>query len=168
MEYCFKMPHRNPIKPFSTKEFSDIFSVIPRMTTDLLVPTESGILLAQRTIEPYIGHWYLPCGTYLRGTNPQRFNTPEENIQLIAQQELGTSVEVKKFLGTCANLKEAREPFVYASISFIYVCFPNGEVRPAETIRPFTDLPDKVMPHHREFLEKLMDGQKPPIEVWYY
>jgi ADP-ribose pyrophosphatase YjhB (NUDIX family) len=74
-------------------EFDRIFSRVPRLTVELVIAGELGVLLALREIEPCIGLWHLPGGTVL-------FGEPVlDTVRRVARMELGIEVTPGPLLG---------------------------------------------------------------------
>ena len=72
--------------------YQEIYSKVPRLTVELLIKNEDGILLVKRNIPPGKGFWYLPGGTILLD------ESIEDCIKRIATEELGVEVEIVKFI----------------------------------------------------------------------
>src|SRR5690349_15119817 len=50
--------------PFSPVEFDAIYSRVPRLTVEIIVPDGQGaVFLTKRAIAPFAGQWHLPGGT---------------------------------------------------------------------------------------------------------
>jgi colanic acid biosynthesis protein WcaH len=67
----------------SDQEFFAIYSKVPRLNVDLIIKTDAGILMALRSIEPYLDHWHLPGGTVYKT------ETIEQAALRVAQTETG-------------------------------------------------------------------------------
>jgi ADP-ribose pyrophosphatase YjhB (NUDIX family) len=46
----------------SDKDYEFIFSRVPRLTIDLVINKDNGIILTRRNIPPHMGKWHLPGG----------------------------------------------------------------------------------------------------------
>lgn len=79
--------------PLSAEEFSEIYSKVPRLTVELIVKTDAGLLMTLRSIEPYAGLWHVPGGTVYYG------ESIEETINRIAMRELNIKPINPKFIG---------------------------------------------------------------------
>ena len=73
-------------KPLTFEEFKTIYSKVPRLTVEVIVKTDKGILFTKRLIPPYVGSWHFPGGTvYYK-------ETITDAIERVAQDELGVKV----------------------------------------------------------------------------
>ncbi|MFI9812625.1 NUDIX hydrolase [Saccharothrix variisporea] len=79
--------------PLSREEFDSIYAKVARLTVEVLVHTEDGVLLTRRGIEPCLGYWHLPGGTVLFGERLV------DAVRRVARNELDVEVEVGGQLG---------------------------------------------------------------------
>jgi ADP-ribose pyrophosphatase YjhB (NUDIX family) len=80
-------------QPLSEADFHAIYSRVPRLTVEIVLADERGVLLTRRAIEPCLGLWHLPGGTV-------RFGEPlMEAVRRVAADELDVSVEAARMLG---------------------------------------------------------------------
>jgi ADP-ribose pyrophosphatase YjhB (NUDIX family) len=79
--------------PLSEEEFREIYSRVPRLTVEVLVTGEQGVLLTHRAIQPCRGTWHLPGGTVRFG---ERLT---DAVQRVARRELGIEVAESRMLG---------------------------------------------------------------------
>ncbi len=81
-------------QPLSRQEFDAIYSMVPRLTVELVITNHAGeLFLAKRAIEPCKGRWHLPGGTV-------RFAEPLITaVQRIAERELGIRVQQTVSIG---------------------------------------------------------------------
>lgn len=87
-------------KPFSFEEFKSIYSKIPRLTVEVVLVHEEGILLTRRNIQPHKDVWCLPGGTvYFK-------ETLVDATKRVAREELGIEIQVEKQLGVIEYLHE--------------------------------------------------------------
>lgn len=79
--------------PFTKEEFNSIYSKVPRLTVEIVVEDEKGILLSKRSIEPCKGQWHLPGGTVFYGESllvaVQRIASHELNIEVALAAQIG-------------------------------------------------------------------------------
>ena len=80
-------------RPFTYKEFKNIYSKVPRLCVEVMLKTKDGVLLTKRNEPPNKGKWHIPGGTMLKG------ETLEKAVRRVAWEELGIRVEIKKMLG---------------------------------------------------------------------
>lgn len=76
----------------SEKEFWEIYKKVPRLTVEVIVHTDKGVLLTKRDIEPCKGLWHLPGGTVYLG------ESLAAAVKRVAKRELGIDVTSTKFL----------------------------------------------------------------------
>jgi ADP-ribose pyrophosphatase YjhB (NUDIX family) len=82
------------VSPWLPKEEYDrIFSLVPRLTVEVVIADARGVLLAERDLEPNIGAWHLPGGTVYWG------EPVVEAVRRQAREELGIGVDVGRMLG---------------------------------------------------------------------
>ncbi len=77
--------------PLTNKEFSEIYSKVPRLTVEVLIQGEEGIFLTKRSIEPCKNQWHIPGGTVYFG------ESLVGAVQRIAERELNIKVSDVKF-----------------------------------------------------------------------
>ncbi len=141
-----------PDYPFTPVEFKDIYSRVPRLTVDVIIQTQAGVLMTLRQHESWHNLWHLPGGTvYYR-------EKVEASVKRIAQDELGISVKVLKLLGYTECFSEEKERGYGYSVGLAFVCqtaesvptiTPNGEA-----VNFFWSPPPNIVFEHREFLLK--------------
>lgn len=135
----------------SNEEFISIFSKVPRLCVDLIIMSDDGVLLSQRSIEPYLGEWHLPGGTVYKG------ETIEEAAHRIAEKETGLKIKIEQCLGYMEFLDELRGDAKMHSVSIaIKAISVGGTLRhdeDAKDINYFKDLPEKTIKQHYDFLK---------------
>jgi colanic acid biosynthesis protein WcaH len=136
----------------SKEEFVSIYSKVPRLTIDLVIKSEDGILLALRDIIPWKGFWHLPGGTVAKGEKLT------DAVLRIAKGETGLDVKIKKELGHLEYLIETRPEANFHSVAMVFEVEPiGGNMTPDENskeLRYFKDLPENIIPEQIEFLER--------------
>jgi len=139
-------------KPFTIEEFEYIYSRVPRLTVEVVIKTDSGVVLSKRSIPPWIGQWHIPGGTVLYKEEL------EKATQRIAMDELGVSVDVERFLGFLYYPTEEKERGYGWSIGAAFLCkIVGGKLRGSEQgedVRVFKDLPENTVVEQKEFLEE--------------
>ena len=140
-------------KPFSSEEFKEIYSKVPRLCVDLVVKTPEGLVLSLRNLPSWRGKWHLPGGTVLCGERIV------DTIKRVAQEELGISVEIQKMLGYIEFPSEKKERGFGHTVSMAFLCFadktgfkPNEE---SSKIEVFKDLPPNLIEEQHKFLESV-------------
>jgi ADP-ribose pyrophosphatase YjhB (NUDIX family) len=79
--------------PLSEEEFWAIYKKVPRLTVEVVMLSNEGVLLTLRDIEPCKGLWHLPGGTVYFGEKLS------DAIKRIAKRELNIRVKDAKLLG---------------------------------------------------------------------
>lgn len=135
------------LKRLSFEEFKRIYSKVPRLCIDLVVQTNSGILLTKRDIPPYKGYWHTPGGTLLLGEKIK------DAIQRISEDEFNSKVKIIKLLGT---MEFPPDEITKHSLSIVYLVKPisknlTGNWQAKELIF-FKNIPTKTIKEQRKFL----------------
>jgi ADP-ribose pyrophosphatase YjhB (NUDIX family) len=79
--------------PLAQQEYDYIYSRVPRLTVEVVVHSNAGVLMTRRNIDPCRGLWHLPGGTV-------RFGEPlTEAVKRIARRELDINVKSTRLLG---------------------------------------------------------------------
>ncbi|MFD0206391.1 MULTISPECIES: NUDIX hydrolase [Saccharothrix] len=136
--------------PLTRDEFDRIYGKVPRLTVEVLVRTDKGILLTRRGIEPCRGFWHIPGGTVLFG------ETLHDSVRRVARNELDVDVEVGDQLGVihyphllAAGYRGWPVGLVFATR--IAAGSPSLTEQ-SEQIGFFRTLPHDVIPDQAEFL----------------
>lgn len=103
-------------QPFSYAEFTQIYSQVPRLTVDLVVQTEGGVVLVKRQEQSWHGMWHLPGGTVLY------CEKITDAVGRIANEELGVTVKIEKLLGYIEYPSEVTERGFGYSVSLTFQC----------------------------------------------
>ena len=103
-------------KPFSDTEFKAIYSQIPRLTVDIILRVNTGIILVERQEESWHGQWHLPGGTVFYREKIV------DAINRIGLEELGISVKPVKLIGPIEYWDEINERGFGFSIGLAYIC----------------------------------------------
>ncbi len=140
--------------PMTLEEFRDIYSKVPRLTVEVVLKSDKGVLLSLRDIEPYKGFWHLPGGTVFMGEELT------DAVGRVARRELGVKVTAAKFL----DYVEYPEHYAQTGESVVGLAFLaeyDGELQPNEEASKldwFTEPPEKMHPEQGEFiLDKVLD-----------
>jgi len=82
-----------PDGPLPQAEYVQIYSKVPRLTVEVVIVSNQGVLLTRREAGPCQGLWHIPGGTV-------RFGEPlTDAVVRVAQDELGIEVTVDRLLG---------------------------------------------------------------------
>jgi len=137
-------------EPLPEVEYQTIFRKVPRLTVEIVICSELGVLLARRIGGPCDGVWNLPGGTV-------RFAEPATDaVHRVALDEIDADVTIDEFLGYIE----------YPSHTRLGLDWPVGlafrtHLAPREcdalAILPdrldwFTQLPDEMHDEQRAFL----------------
>ncbi|NMB83739.1 NUDIX hydrolase [Candidatus Roizmanbacteria bacterium] len=144
-------------KPFSYDEFREIYSKVPRLTVEVIIKTDKGIILTLRKLDSWKGQWHIPGGTVLYK------ETLERAAARIAEEELGVKIAINKQLGHIYYPSEEKERGFGWSIGIAFLCTivsgtPRGSDQ-GEKIGAFEVLPKNTIAEAKEFLEKHLLNQ---------
>lgn len=145
-------------KRLSDEDFASLYSKVPRLAVDLFITSEKGILLSQRAIEPYIGHWHLPGGTLYKG------ESIHDAAVRIAKLEAGIDIRIIDSRGYLEFPKEKRGEITIHTVSLII----HGETTGGSLIKDkdaldigyFIDLPSPIVPEHERVLKTFRNGRR--------
>ena len=68
------------------EEFETIYGKVPRLTVEVIIKSEKGVLLSLRSIEPFKGDWHIPGGTVFYG------ESLADAVRRVTKRELGVTV----------------------------------------------------------------------------
>ena len=115
--------------PLPQAEYESIYARVPRLTVEVVIASESGVLLTRRDAGPCQGLWHIPGGTV-------RFGEPLTSaVRRVARQELDLEVTAEGLLG--------------------YIEYPSHLERGLdwpEAAGWFSHLPDEMHDEQRAFL----------------
>jgi ADP-ribose pyrophosphatase YjhB (NUDIX family) len=83
--------HKAP--PLPKADFDAIYARVPRLTVEVLLEMDAGLVLVRRDIEPCIGQWHIPGGTVYFGESPR------DTVRRVAAVELGLEVTPGELVG---------------------------------------------------------------------
>ena len=138
------------IKKLSRRQYYKIYSLVPRMTVDLIIFYKGGIVLSRRDIPPCKGMWHLPGATVLLG---ERLF---EAAKRIAREEVNITINPLGIIGIKEYSKKAAFGQVVA-IVFIAKGI-RGQLHGNEYAREvdiFTKLPRRMIKEQRDMLVSL-------------
>ncbi len=134
--------------PMTLEEFHDVYSKVPRLTVEVVLKSDKGVLLSLRDIEPCKGLWHLPGGTVFIGEKLT------DAVSRVARRELGVKVAAAKFL----DYIEYPEHYAQTGESVVGLAFLaeyDGELQPneeASELEWFNEVPDKMHPEQGDFI----------------
>ncbi len=139
--------------PLTQEEFRHIYGKVPRLTVEIVIRSNDGVLLTLRNIEPCRGLWHLPGGTVHFG---EKLTAA---VQRIAKRELSIDVSATQLLGYIeypSHYDNGLDSPV--GIAFDVVGY-TGNVRlsdESERYGWFTDLPPEMHREQLDFLRNIL------------
>ncbi len=138
--------------PLTSEEFVAIYSKVPRLTVEVIVVTDQGIVLTKRSIAPYEGSWHIPGGTVYMN------ESLEEAVQRVALDELGVTVAIDKLVGHIIypSIKDQKEGGIGWPIGAAFLThITDGDLRGSrqgEEVKTFSALPDDMIIEQKNFI----------------
>lgn len=137
-------------QPFTIEEFESIYSRVPRLTVDLVIKNDKGVLLTLREKNGWEGQWHLAGGTVYLGEKVT------DAIARVASEELGIKLNVQKMLGYIEYPSEIKERGFGYSVSLVFLCTPESEEIVLDDLASnfefFKDLPENTIAEQKKFL----------------
>ena len=137
--------------PLTQEEFTAIYTKVPRLTVEVIVRSNEGILLTKRAIYPAIGQWHIPGGTV-------RYNESiADAVRRVAKQEIGLTVNRYEIIGIIEYPSLDKQNYGDPRGVAVLVTDYSGEVQIDEEASDygwFKTLPDKILAHQDDFLLK--------------
>lgn len=138
--------------PLTSEEFRSIYSKVPRLTVEVIVKSERGILLTLRDIDPYKGSWHFPGGTVYFD------ESLSDAVKRVAKNELGITVTGTKFINFIEYPTHLQHSFD-APIGLAFFVEYEGEVvldRQASEAQWFQKAPTNIVTEQGAFMQKLL------------
>lgn len=139
--------------PLTDDEYKYIYSKVPRLNVEIVLRTDSGVVLVKRDIEPWKDYWHLPGGRVYMN------ETPEQAVVRIAKYETGLEVTVTELLDTITYSSIKDTDSKEWPIGIVYSAKVTGGKlsgsQVGEEIGAFHALPTPVIEEQRIFLEAL-------------
>ncbi len=135
----------------SNAEFWRIYAKVPRLCVEVCILMDGGVVLTKRAIEPELGNWHIPGGTYLKG------ESLEGAVRRVAKAETGLDVEVVRLLGAIEYHIDA---YKAQPIGLAYLVRPRGRKREMKTdfqasvARVFRRVPPRTVRDQAKFLRR--------------
>ena len=131
-------------------QFDEIFSLVPRLTVELVITSSDGVLLSLRASGPCAGLWHLPGGTV-------RYGEPlTDAVARVAHDELGCDVTLHELLGYLEYPSHLEQGIDWpVGIAFRCQLDPTGSpIAPelASTVAFYDQLPAEMHEEQRSFL----------------
>lgn len=135
--------------PLPEAEYRAIFQRVPRLTVELVVCSEFGVLLTRRAGGPCDGLWNLPGGTV-------RFAEPlVAAVHRVALDEVGADVVIDDLLGYIEYPSHARRGIDWP-VGLAFRTHLPPDAAPAivqDRLDWFRQLPDEMHDEQRAFLQ---------------
>lgn len=141
-------------KPFTYKQFKSIYSQVPRLSVDLLIPYKGGIALLERAHTAYKGQWHLPGGTvYYK-------ESVRDAVRRIAKEETAIDVDVAELAGLIEYKSEELERGFGYTVGLVFWCSLNAIDtvvldENSSAIKGFKKVPDNTVVEQKKFLQRL-------------
>ncbi|MGA3218608.1 MAG: NUDIX domain-containing protein [Acidimicrobiales bacterium] len=139
-----------PRGPLPQAEYEAIYARVPRLTVEVVIASEAGVLLTRREAGPCRGLWHIPGGTV-------RFGEPlAAAVARVAQDELGLEATAGALLGYIeypSHLERGLDWPVGMAFRTVLATSSAGQplARP-EVAGWFCRLPDEMHDEQRAFL----------------
>ncbi|MFB6143136.1 MAG: GDP-mannose mannosyl hydrolase [Halorientalis sp.] len=115
--------------PLPEDDWETVVRSVPIVSVDLVVETDGGVVLGERTNEPAKGEWFVPGGRVHKGERLA------DAVQRVARAELGTGVTVRERLGVYEHLYDTAALDGVDGKHYVPVGYhvrPDGTVRAAD------------------------------------
>jgi len=138
--------------PLPQTEYEQIYARVPRLTVEVVLSSEEGVLLTLRQAGPCRGLWHLPGGTV-------RYGEPlTDAVRRVATEELGTEVTIDGLLGYIeypSHLERGLDWPVGVAFAAHLREPAEGQFRAQESlVRWFEHLPSAMHDEQRAFLRE--------------
>lgn len=142
------------MKRLPFKEFKSIYSRVPRVTIEVVLIKDGGVVLTYRNIEPYKGYWHVPGGTLFYKEKIA------DAVKRVAKDELGVNVEIEKLLGVWEIPEwKVKEGFTSVVGLVHQVNLVSGELKvnnQASEVKIFKTLPKNMIKEQRGLISKAL------------
>lgn len=136
--------------PFTLEEFNAIYSKVPRLTVEVIVKSDKGVLLSLRDIEPCKGQWHLPGGTVFLG------ESLTDAVKRVTARELGAEVRGEpRFIGYIEYPGHYAKGFGQP-VGMAFLTELKGDPKPnkeAAQLEWFKELPVNIHDEQDEFIK---------------
>lgn len=135
--------------PLTQEEFTAIYTKVPRLTVEIIVKSDRGVLLTKRAIYPAEGYWHIPGGTV-------RYNESiRDAVTRVAKDEVGLAINKYEIIGMIEYPSLDKINYGDPRGLAILVTDFSGEVAIDEEASEygwFTTVPEKILQHQDDFL----------------
>ena len=135
--------------PLPRAEYEAIYAKVPRLTVEVIVSSDHGVLLTRREGGPCKGLWHIPGGTVRFGESVR------DAVERVAHSELGIAVVIDNLLGYIEYPSHLERGLDWPiGIAFAVHAVPSAhEPRPASGAgRWFSQLPEEMHEEQKDFL----------------
>ena len=135
----------------SEAEFRRIYAKVPRLCVEVCILMDGGVVLTKRAIEPELGKWHIPGGTFLRG------ESLADAVRRVAKAETGLDVEIVRLLGA---IEYHIKYYEAQPVGLAYLVRPRGRNRTFRTdfqaseARVFRRVPPRTVRDQAKFLRR--------------
>jgi len=137
-------------KPFTLKEYKNIYSKVPKLCVEVVLRTNAGIVLTQRAHDSWSGLWHLPGGSVMYR------EAVVDAVKRISREELDIDVVVGDLLGYIEYWSEEKERGFGYSVTLPFLCTTEDTLpsinQDGETIKVFETIPLNTIEEHKKFL----------------
>lgn len=142
-------------RPFTPEQFKEIYSKVPRITVEIALKIDNGIVMTHRKEASWNNLWHIPGATLY-------YQESIDNAMIrLAHEELGITVINQGFLQYLEYFSETKYRGYGSTIGLVFLCTTNDELpqinETGETVAIWKQIPDNIVPEHRIILEKLLN-----------
>ena len=141
-------------KPFSPEQFKLLYSQVPRLVVEIVVKTETGVVLTLRKDAAWNNLWHIPGGTVFY----QEYI--DDAVQRIAEEELNITVTKQQLLGYLEYPGEIKQRGFGWSVGLVFLCTANSplpsENEEGEKIQVFDYVPENIVEEHKKILNQIL------------
>jgi ADP-ribose pyrophosphatase YjhB (NUDIX family) len=137
--------------PLPEEEYHRIYARVPRLTVELFVQTDDGIVLTQRTAGPCAGLWHLPGGTVRYG------EALTDAVARVGLDELGVGVLCGELLGVIEYPSHVAAG-IDSPVGLVFDCQLAGTRPPAARVVRRDNVVDQTLALHDEQRTFILDA----------
>ena len=142
--------------PLSEEEFKSLYSRVPRVTVEVIIKSEKGVVLALRSHKTWNNMWHIPGGTVFNG------ESIKDAVFRVAHDEVGVEVSIKELFGFIHYPSEIIERGFGWTVGLAVICVTEDDVpkfnEDQEELRYFSVLPENLVIEQRAILQAVIDG----------